>query len=129
MNGGVYPKAEGSKGPRLYAWARLRLFRLQAAPFDHRLLIRRSIADPAAMAFYVTFGPHATDLKELAAAAGLRWTIYVHSREMFSIGERRGAVLLRGAVVLARRGWHGWHRRMTLSILALADLAGLRGRG
>ena len=27
------------------------------------------------MAFYVTFGPHLTELKELAAVAGLRWTI------------------------------------------------------
>jgi SRSO17 transposase len=39
------------------------------------LLIRRSISDPTDMAFYVTFGPHLTELNELAAVAGLRWTI------------------------------------------------------
>jgi hypothetical protein len=80
------PAGEGSKGPRLYDWAelaqgsgrqsllewpaegRLRLFRLQSPPWDHWLLIRRSIADPTDMAFYVTFAPHVTELKELAAA-------------------------------------------------------------
>jgi SRSO17 transposase len=85
------PAGEGSKGPRLYDWAelakgsgrqsllewpaegRLRLFRLQSPPWDHWLLIRRSITDPTEMAFYVTFGPHLTELKELAVVAGLRW--------------------------------------------------------
>lgn len=32
------PAGEGSKGPRLYEWARLRLFRLQSPPWDHWLL-------------------------------------------------------------------------------------------
>ncbi len=90
------PVGEGSKGPRRYDWARLRLFRLQAPPWDHWLLIRRSIAAPTDIALYVTFGPHTTELKELAAVAGLRWTI------------------------------HAWHRHMTLSMLALAFLACLR---
>jgi SRSO17 transposase len=69
MNGSV------SKGPRLYDWARLRLFRLQSPPWDYWLLVRRSISDPTDMAFYVTFAPDTTELKELAAVAGLRWTI------------------------------------------------------
>jgi SRSO17 transposase len=38
-------------------------------------LVRRSISDPADMAFYVTFAPDTTELKELAAVVGLRWTI------------------------------------------------------
>lgn len=39
---------EGAKGPRLYDWARVRLFRLQepGQPFDHWLLVRRSRRDP-----------------------------------------------------------------------------------
>jgi SRSO17 transposase len=51
-----WPAGQGSKGPRLYDWARVRLLRLQAPPWDHWLLIRRSISDPKDMAFYVTFG-------------------------------------------------------------------------
>ncbi len=113
------PAGVGSKGPRLYDWARLRLMRLQSPPWDHWLLIRRSIADPTEMAFYVTFGPHTTDLKELAAVAGLRWTI----EECFQ--SAKGET---GLDHCEARSWHGWHRHMTLSMLALAFLAGLRAR-
>jgi SRSO17 transposase len=113
------PAGEGSKGPRLYDWARLRLFRLQSPPWDHWLLIRRSIADPTDMAFYVTFAPHVTELKELAAVAGLRWTI----EECFQ--SAKGET---GLDHCEARSWHGWHRHMTLSMLALAFLAGLRAR-
>lgn len=113
------PAGAGSKGPRLYDWARLRLFRMQAPPWDHWLLIRRSIADPPDMAFYVTFGPHTTDLKELAAVAGLRWTI----EECFQ--SAKGETGLDHCEV---RSWHGWYRHITLSMLALAFLACLRAR-
>ncbi len=113
------PAGEGSKGPRLYDWARLRLFRLQSPPWDHWLLIRRSIADPEDMAFYVTFGPHTMELNELAAVAGLRWTI----EECFQ--SAKGET---GLDHCEARSWHGWHRPMTLSMLALAFLAGLRAR-
>lgn len=113
------PAGEGSKGPRLYDWARLRLFRLQSPPWDHWLLIRRSISDPTDMAFYVTFGPHTTELQELAAVAGLRWTI----EECFQ--SAKGETGLDHCEV---RSWRGWHRHMTLSMLALAFLAGLRAR-
>jgi len=113
------PAGQGSKGPRLYDWARLRLFRLQSPPWDHWLLIRRSISDPTDMAFYVTFGPHETELNELAAVAGLRWTI----EECFQ--SAKGET---GLDHCEARSWHGWHRHMTLSMLALAFLAGLRAR-
>jgi SRSO17 transposase len=113
------PAGQGSKGPRLYDWARIRLLRLQAPPWDHFLLIRRSIADPQEMAFYVTFGPDTADLKELAAVAGLRWTI----EECFQ--SAKGET---GLDHCEARSWHGWHRHMTLSMLAFAFLACLRAR-
>lgn len=114
-----WPAGAGSKGPRLYDWARLRLFRLQSPPWDHWLLIRRSLSDPADMAFYVTFAPDTTKLKELAAVAGLRWTI----EECFQ--SAKGET---GLDHCEARSWHGWHRHMTLSMLALAFLAGLRAQ-
>jgi SRSO17 transposase len=113
------PAGQGSKGPRLYDWARLRLLRLQAPPWDHWLLVRRSISDPKDMAFYVTFGPHTAELKELAAVAGLRWTV----EECFQ--SAKGEC---GLDHCEARSWHAWHRHMTLSMLALAFLAGLRAR-
>jgi SRSO17 transposase len=113
------PAGQGSKGPRLYDWARVRLFRLQAPPWDHWLLIRRSISNPQDMAFYVTFGSHTTELKELAAVAGLRWTI----EECFQ--SAKGET---GLDHCEARSWHGWHRHITLSMLAFAFLACLRAR-
>ena len=113
------PAGQGAKGPRLYDWARVRLLRLQAPPWDHWLLIRRSLSDPKDMAFYVTFGPHKTELKQLAAVAGLRWTI----EECFQ--SAKGET---GLDHCEARSWHGWHRRMTLSMLAFAFLACLRAR-
>ena len=56
----------GSKGERLYDWARFRLFRLQQAPWDHWLLVRRKLSKPDEMAYYVVFGPAATSLEALA---------------------------------------------------------------
>ncbi len=113
------PAGQGSKGPRLYDWARLRLFRLQSPPWDHWLLIRRSISDPTDMAFYVTFGSREMELKELAAVAGLRWTI----EECFQSAKGEA-----GLDHCEARSWHGWHRHITLSMLALAFLAGLRAQ-
>ena len=111
------PAGQGAKGPRLYDWARVRLMRLQAPPWDHGLLIRRSISNPQDVAFYVTFGPDKTELKELAAVAGLRWTI----EECFQ--SAKGET---GLDHCEARSWHGWHRHMTLAMLAFAFLACLR---
>jgi len=113
------PAGAGSKGPRLYDWAQVRLFRLQSPPWDHWLLIRRSIAKPEERAYYVTFGPDTTDLKEFAAVAGLRWTI----EECFQSAKGEA-----GLDHCEARSWHGWHRHITLSMLALAFLASLRSR-
>src|SRR4051794_5380346 len=56
----------GAKGERLYDWARFRLFRLQQAPWDHWLLVRRKLSKPDEMAYYVVFGPATTSLETLA---------------------------------------------------------------
>ena len=71
------------------------------------------------MAFYVTFAPDVTPLAELAAVAGLRWTI----EECFQSAKSET-----GLGHCEARSWHGWHRHMTLSMLALAFLAALRAR-
>src|SRR3712207_773983 len=47
----------GSKGERLFDWARVRLVRLQQPPWDHWLLVRRSLADPENLGLVVVFGP------------------------------------------------------------------------
>ena len=107
----------GSKGERLYDWARFRLFRLQQAPWDHWLLVRRKISKPDEMAYYVVFGPAATSLEALARIAGRRWPV----EECFETAKQE--VGLDGYEV---RSWHGWYRHITLSMLALAFLAAMR---
>src|SRR3954469_13515599 len=107
----------GSKGERLYDWARFRLCRLQQAPWDHWLLVRRKLSKPDEMAYYVVFGPDATSLEALARIAGRRWPV----EECFEAAKQE--VGLDGYEV---RSWHGWYRHITLSMLALAFLAAMR---
>jgi SRSO17 transposase len=107
----------GSKGERLYDWARLRLTRLQRPPWDHWLLVRRSRSDPKELAYYVAFGPDRTALATLARVAGRRWAI----EECFEVAKQEV-----GLADYEIRSWHGWHRHVTLAMLALAFLAAMR---
>ena len=86
---------EGSKGPRLYDWARARLAWQTGQGFERWLLVRRSRRDPAALAHYFADAPTGTVLAELAAAAGLRWTIeecFLRAKDDLGLGPpaRRG---------------------------------------
>jgi SRSO17 transposase len=107
----------GSKGERLYDWARVRLTRRPLPPWDHWLLVRRSRRDPTDRAYYVVFGPAETSLATLARVAGQRWAI----EECFEVAKQEV-----GLADYEIRSWHGWYRHITLAMLALAFLAGLR---
>jgi SRSO17 transposase len=107
----------GSKGERLYDWARWRLFRQQEQPWDHWLLVRRKISNPEELAYYVVFGPADTSLQTLALVAGQRWRI----EECFEAAKQEV-----GLADYEVRSWHGWYRHVTLSMLALAFLAVMR---
>lgn len=107
----------GSKGERFYDWARVRLTRLQQPPWDHWLLVRRNRRDPTDLAYYVVFGPAETSLAALARVAGRRWAI----EECFEVAKQEV-----GLADYEVRSWHGWYRHITLAMLALAFLAGMR---
>lgn len=113
----------GSKGPRWYDWARVRLARLQLSAeerrWEHWLLVRRSRSDPTDLAYYVVFAPAGTSLRTLARVAGQRWRI----EQSFELA--KGEVGLDHYEV---RRWDGWYRHMTLAMFALAYLAVLRAR-
>ncbi len=107
---------EGSKGIRLYDWARIALPWTVDEGFERWVLIRRSRQDPEARAYYFVFAPAGTGLAELAGAAGLRWTIeecFQRSKEELGLDHCEA------------RSWHGWHRHMTLCMVAAAFLARL----
>jgi SRSO17 transposase len=116
---------EGAKGPRLYNWAFLP-DRSDAAPgWQKGLLIRRKIGKPDKFTFYLTLSPEATTLPELVRIAGTRWTIEA------CFEEAKGEVGLDHYEV---RSWTGWHRHITLAMLAHAYLTVVRkaaagGRG
>jgi SRSO17 transposase len=106
---------EGSKGLRLYDWARVGLPWTGDPGFERFLLIRRS-RRPAERAYYLCFVPAGAALAELAAVAALRWTI----EECF---QRTKTDL--GLDHCEARSWHGWHRHMSLVMAASAFLAEL----
>jgi SRSO17 transposase len=107
---------DGAKGPRLYDWVYIP--HSGAAPgFQCGLLVRRSIADPTELTFYLTHAPKGTSLDQLVQVAGLRWPI----ESLFE--QSKGEVGLDQYEV---RSWIGWHRHITLAMFALAYLAAVR---
>ena len=107
---------EGAKGPRLYDWAFVPC-RGAAEGWRKGLLVRRSIAKPDELAFYLTLAPAATPLAALVRIAGTRWTIEA------CFEAAKGEVGLDHYEV---RSWTGWHRHVTLAMLAHAYLTVVR---
>jgi SRSO17 transposase len=107
---------EGSKGPRLYDWAYVPHGTAEPG-WRKGLLIRRPIDRPTDLTFYLTHAPEAATLAILVRVAGTRWTI------------ESGFEQAKGEVGLDQyevRSWVGWHRHITLAMLAHAYLAVLR---
>jgi SRSO17 transposase len=109
----------GAKGPRLYDWAWQPINAPAPRGYARWLLVRRSVSDPADVAYFACGGPPGTALAELVRIAGSRWAV----EECFELA--KGDCGLADYEV---RGWRGWHRHMTLSMLALAVVAVVRSR-
>jgi SRSO17 transposase len=112
---------KGSKGERLYDWACVALLESgmyrEGVRAGRWLLMRRSIAEPEEIAYYLCYGPSHTGVQELIRIAGRRWTI----EDCFEAA--KGEVGLDEYEV---RKWDGWHRHVTLCLLAHAYLAVVR---
>jgi SRSO17 transposase len=108
----------GSKGERVYDWARIPLRQLDTAR-QRWLLARRHVRDPTKITYYVASGPQETPLYALARVAGMRWAI----EESFETA--KGEVGLDQYEV---RSWQGWYRHSTLALLAHAYLTVLRAQ-
>ncbi|NJM30302.1 MAG: IS701 family transposase [Rhizobiales bacterium] len=119
------PSGEGTKGPRLHDWAYLELADLDAGEYSDTLtgtwtrglLIRRSIADPADLAFFSTWCPKGTPMTKLVAIEGHRWAI----EDSFETAKNE-----LGLDHNETRSWHGWHRHVSLVMLAFAMMAVIR---
>lgn len=108
---------DGAKGPRLYDWAYLPYRSLVAEGWKTGLLIRRKIKEPDKLAFYLTLAPASSSLADLVRVAGTRWTVEA------CFEAAKGEVGLDQYEV---RSWVGWHRHVTLAMLAHAYLAVVR---
>ena len=105
---------DGSKGPRLYDWGWLPIRPWSEPDRRHRLLVRRSIADPEDLAYYACFGVGDVSLAELVRVAGTRWIIedaFKEAKQEVGLDEYQV------------RLWLGWRRHITLALLAHAFLA------
>jgi SRSO17 transposase len=108
----------GSKGPRWFDWAALRL-PCPERGWQRWLLLRRKVDDPTELAFYRVFAPARVTLREVVQVAGTRWAV----EECFETAK--------GEVGLAQyevRSWSGWYRHITLALLAHAYLTVVRAR-
>ena len=110
---------DGAKGPRVYGWAICPTNCPEPRAYARWLLIRRSVTDPADVAYFACGGPPGTTLRELVRVAGTRWAV----EDLFELA--KGDCGLDEYEV---RSWVGWHRHVTLSLFALAVLAVIRSR-
>jgi hypothetical protein len=103
---------DGTKGPRLFDWARVPLLHQWEDDASHWLLIRRSISDSKQKTYYLVFAQPATPLEAMVKAMGARW----HIEEDFETGKDTGLDHYQV------RSFIGWYRHITLVMLAQAFL-------
>jgi len=117
---------QGTKGPRLHDWTYIELADLDAAEFydgadgiwTRGLLVRRNIAD-GDLAFFSTWCPAGTTIDTLVGVEGRRWAI----EDSFETAKNE-----LGLDHNETRSWHGWHRHVSLVMLAFAMMAVIRHR-
>lgn len=117
---------QGTKGARFYDWAYCELADLNADEYDETksglwtrgLLIRRTISD-GNLAFFTTWCPAGTDIQTLVTVEGHRWAI----EDSFETTKNE-----LGLDHNETRSWHGWHRHVSLVMLAFAMMAIIRYR-
>ena len=117
---------DGTKGERLHDWAYLGLADLDTSEYDgaltglwtRGLLIRRNIAD-GDLAYFSTWCPAGTPIETLVRVEGHRWAI----EDSFETAKNE-----LGLDHNETRSWHGWHRHVSLAMLAFAMMAAIRHR-
>jgi SRSO17 transposase len=116
----------GTKGPRLYDWGYGELADLEAQSlfgcrsarpmWTRGLLIRRGLSD-GKMAFFTTWCPTGTPLEVLVEIEGRRGALedaFETAKTELGLGHNK------------TRSWHGWHRHVSLVMLAFAMLMAIR---
>ncbi len=115
---------EGTKGSRWHDWAYIELADLDVSEYNDTLegtwtrgmLVRRNIAD-GELAFFSIWCPKGTPMKTLISVEGHRWSI----EDSFETAKNE-----LGLDHNETRSWHGWHRHVSLVMLAFAMMAVIR---
>jgi SRSO17 transposase len=109
----------GAQGERVHGWACLPLSERCPTGMRRWLLMRRSLADPADLAYYLVCGPEATAMNELIRVCDARWQV----EECFA--QAKGEI---GMDQYEVRTWTAWHRFVTLCMVAHTLLVVLRAQ-
>jgi SRSO17 transposase len=117
---------DGTKSAREHDWVYCELADLDADEYDvtdaglwtRGLLIRRNIAGQE-LAFFSTWCPAGTGIETLVKVEGCRWAI----EDSFETAKNE-----LGLDHNETRSWHGWHRHVSLVMLAFAMMAAIRHR-
>lgn len=107
--------SQGTKGERLFDWARLPVVHAGLVDGRHWLVVRRCLDDPDELASYLVYAPLQTPLSIMVQAIGARWHIEEDLQANKALGLDQSEV----------RSYQGWYRHVTLVLLASAFLLGI----
>ncbi len=105
----------GTKGERLFDWARFPVAHAGMVDGCHWLVVRRCLDDPHELAYFLVWAPPNTSLPIMVLAIGARWRI----EEGLQASQDLGLDHYEG------RSYLGWYRHITLVLLASAFLVAL----
>jgi len=108
-------QSQGTKGERLFDWARLPVLDAGTTAGRHWLVFRRCLDDPYEVAYYLVWAPPDTSLPTMVQAIGGRW----------HIEEDLQATKALGLDQYETRSYQGWYRHITLVMLAYAFLVNI----
>jgi SRSO17 transposase len=112
----------GAKGERFYDWAFFTVTLPDEPPadgFTHTLMIRRSVADPSEVAYFLVHAPHATPTNTMVAVAGIRWRIEEcneQSKDLIGLDQHQV------------RTWTAFHHHVAVCMFAHAFAATRKAR-
>lgn len=104
--------SSGTKGERLFDWARLPMLHAGVHDGWSWLLVRRCLDDPTELTYILVWAPPETSLLTMAQAFGARWSIEEDLQASKALGLDQYEV----------RSFVGWYRHITLVLLAYAFL-------
>jgi SRSO17 transposase len=105
----------GTKGERLFDWARLPLAHAGVVDGCHWLVFRRCLDNPDELAYFLISAPPDTSLSSIVQALGARWHIEEDLHATKALGLDHYEV----------RSYLGWYRHLTLVMLAYAFLVSM----